>query len=307
MRRWLGLALRVLGTGAGLAYIATRVDFAAAKGALARIPVASFAAAIALVALNVVAGAVRWRVLMRAYGATSIPRLPRAVYLYFVAFFYNNYLPGAVAGDVGRGVVTRDAFATEGATGALAVVLVERALGLLALFALLAVGIVTAGSGIDTRALWLWTALGCGGSIVLVLGIAGARRLAPKLPGFLATRAAKLPAVVDRKAFAGAVGWSLATQALTALAGWVLLASLAPIGVGASLLLVPLAAATTFLPITVGGAGAREAVYITLGGRLFGLAEADALAASLGFWFAHLVVAAAGGLAQLVARRKPDA
>ena len=26
--------------------------------------------------------------------------MPRLVYLYFVAFFYNNYLPGAVAGDV---------------------------------------------------------------------------------------------------------------------------------------------------------------------------------------------------------------
>ncbi len=307
MRRWLGLALRVLGTAGGLAYIATRVNFQEAKGALGQIPVASFAAAIFLVALNVVAGAVRWRVLMRAYGATTIPRLPRAIYLYFVAFFYNNYLPGAVAGDVGRGVVTHDAFAAEGATGALAVVLVERALGLFALFALLAIGIATAGGGIDTRDLWLWTALGCGGSLVLVLGIAGARRLAPRLPGFLATRAAKLPVLVDRRAFGAAVLWSLATQALTALAGWELLAGLAPISVGASLLLVPLAAATTFLPITVGGAGAREAVYIALGGRLFGLSEPDALAASLGFWFAHLAVAAGGGLAQLVARRQPSA
>lgn len=307
MRRWLGLALRVLGTAAGLAYIATRVNFAEAKGALGRIPVGSFVAAIFLVALNVVAGAVRWRVLMRAYGATAIPKPPRAIYLYFVAFFYNNYLPGAVAGDVGRGVVTRDAFATEGATGALAVVLVERALGLFALFALLAIGIATAGGGIDTHDLWLWTALGCGGSLVLVLGIAGARRLAPKLPGFLALRAAKLPVLVDRRAFAAAVLWSLATQALTALAGWELLAGLAPIGIGASLLLVPLAAATTFLPITVGGAGAREAVYIALGGRLFGLSEPDALAASLGFWFAHLAVAACGGLAQLAARRQPKA
>ncbi len=307
MRRWLGLALRVLGTGAGLAYIATRVNLDDARTALARIPAASFALAIALVAANVVAGAVRWRVLMRAYGATAIPALPRAIYLYFVSFFYNNYLPGAVAGDVGRGVVARDAFATEGATGALAVVLVERALGLFALFALLAIGILTTGGAIDTRDLWLWTALGCAGSMVLVLGIAGARRLAPRLPAVLATRAAKLPVLQDRAAFAEAVGWSLATQALTAAAGWVLLAALAPIGPGASLLLVPLAAATTFLPITVGGAGAREAVYIALGGRLFGLAVPDALAASLGFWFAHLAVGALGGVAQLVARRQTRA
>ncbi len=307
MRRWIGLALRVLGTGAGLAYIATRVDLDDARGALARIPVASFALAIALIAANVVAGAVRWRVLMRAYGATAIPPLPRAIYLYFVSFFYNNYLPGAVAGDVGRGVVARDAFASEGATGALAVVLVERALGLFALFALLAVGILITGGAIDTRDLWLWTALGCAGSIALVIGIAGARRLAPRLPAILASRAAKLPALHDHTAFAEAAAWSLATQALTAAAGWVLLAALAPIGPGASLLLVPLAAATTFLPITVGGAGAREAVYIALGGRLFGLTVPDALAASLGFWFAHLAVGALGGVAQLVARRQTRA
>jgi hypothetical protein len=89
------------------------------------------------------------------------------------------------------------------------------------------------------------------------------------------------------------------------LAGWVLLDALAGLSVAASLLIVPLAAATTFLPITVGGAGAREAVYVALCGRLFGMPEADALAASLGLWFAHLAVGAAGGAMQLLARREP--
>ena len=35
----------------------------------------------------------------------SRPSLLRATRLYFISFFYNNYLPGAVAGDVVRGVV----------------------------------------------------------------------------------------------------------------------------------------------------------------------------------------------------------
>ncbi len=305
MKARLGLVLRLLGTAAGLAFIATKVDLGAAREALGRISIGAFALAGVLVALNVVAGAVRWRVLLCAYGSTAIPPLPRLVHLYFVGFFYNNYLPGAVAGDVGRGVVTRGAFPGEGATGALAVVLVERALGLFALFALLAAGLLTTGDEIDTRALWLWTALGVAGSCTLVAAIAGARRLAPHLPARLATYAARLPAIVDARAFALAAGYSLATQLLIALAGWVLLAALAPIGLGASLLVVPLAAATTFLPITVGGAGAREAVYVALCGRLFGMPVADALAASLGLWLAHLVVGAAGGLAQLAANRPP--
>jgi glycosyltransferase 2 family protein len=304
MPRWLGLALRLLGTAGGLAWIALTVDLGKAASAIARIPVAIFVLACALVAVNVVAGAVRWKVLLRAYGATRIPPLARLVYLYFVAFFYNNYLPGAVAGDVGRGVVTHEAFDEEGATGAIAVVFVERVQGLFALFALLALGLAVAGSGIDSTALWWWTILGCAGSCVLVAAVPVGRRLAPYLPRPLAKIAGRLPALRDRGAFVAALGLSVVTQALIALAGWQLLAALGPIDLGASLLVVPLAAATTFLPITVGGAGAREAVYVALCGRLFGMPEADALAASIGLWGAHLAVGAVGGLAQLVVPKR---
>ena len=302
MTRRLGLVLRFAGTAAGLGYIAWRVDLGKAKDALATVPIATFVAAIALVAANVVAGAFRWRVLLRAYGATAIPTTRRLVFLYFVAFFYNNYLPGAVAGDVGRGVVTRDALA-EGATGALSVVFVERALGLFGLFALLAVGLVGAGRSLDAGSgLWWWTIAGSAGSFVLVAAIPLARRLAPHLPRALARIADKLPRLVDARSFVIAIALSIATQLFVALAGWLLLAALAPIGLVASLLVVPVAAATTFLPITVGGAGAREAVYVALCAQLFGLPEAEALAASIGLWLAHLVVGAIGGLAQLVTR-----
>ncbi|HEY5938641.1 MAG TPA: lysylphosphatidylglycerol synthase domain-containing protein, partial [Kofleriaceae bacterium] len=240
MPRWLGIALRVLGTIAGFAWIAWQVDLDAATAALGRIPILTFVIAAVLVAANVVAGALRWRVLLRAYGATAVPGFGRLVYLYFVAFFYNNYLPGAVAGDVGRGVVTREAFTEEGATGALAVVLVERALGLFALFALLALGLVLADDAIDTRSLWWWTVAGVVGSCVLVAAIPLSRRLAPHLPGPLARVANRLPALRDGRAFVAAIGLSLVTQALIAVAGWIVLAALGPIDLGASLLVVPL-------------------------------------------------------------------
>ncbi|MCW5809141.1 MAG: flippase-like domain-containing protein [Deltaproteobacteria bacterium] len=307
MRRWIFVALRVLGTAAGIGWIATHVDLDQARSALARIPIATFVAAAALVAANVVAGAVRWKVLLRAYGAVRIPPLAHLVRLYFVAFFYNNYLPGAVAGDVARGVVTRDAFG-EGATGALAVVLVERALGLFALFALLGAGLVATRGELDSGTLWWWTLLGGAGACALVAGIPIARRIAPHLPGFVGRIAGKLPSLVDARAFGLAIALSVATQALIALAGWILLAAVAPagtapVGLGASLLVVPLAAATTFLPITVGGAGAREAVYVALCGSLFGMPEGDALAASLGLWLAHLAIGAAGGAVQVAGSR----
>jgi uncharacterized membrane protein YbhN (UPF0104 family) len=302
LKRYLGIAIRVLGTAAALAWIATHVDLAAARDALGRIPVAMFVVACALVAANVVAGAVRWRVLLVAYGAVRIPPFARLVRLYFVAFFYNNYLPGAVLGDVERGVVTRDAFGEQGATGALAVVFVERVLGLFGLFALLAIGLALAGGTLDTSGLWLWTGLFSALSLGAVAAVALARRFGHILPAPFDRYAAKLPVLRDARAFGVAIALSIATQTLIAGAGWVLLAAIAPVGFAASLLVVPLAAATAFLPVTVGGAGAREAVYVALCGRLFGMPAGDALAASLALWLAHLAVGALGGLAQLTSR-----
>jgi uncharacterized membrane protein YbhN (UPF0104 family) len=306
MKLRLGFVLRVLGTVGGLAFIATRVSLDQVGGAFGEIGLVAFSTAIILVAANVVAAAVRWRVLMSAYGATSIPPMRRLVYLYFVSFFYNNYLPGAVAGDVGRGVVTRDSFADEGASGSLAVVLVERALGLFGLFALLAVGILVVGDRIDTSALWLWTLLGSAGSIALVVAIAIARRISRFMPRIVRPHAEKLPVLRDYGSFGIAVALSIVTQILIAAAGWVLLAALGPIDFASSLLVVPLAAATAFLPITVGGAGAREAVYIALCGSLFGMPEHDAVVASLSLWFAHLIVGLGGGLAQLAVRKPAE-
>jgi hypothetical protein len=74
---------------------------------------------------------------------------------------------------------------------------------------------------------------------------------------------------------------------------------------GQALLIIPLAAATTFIPMTVGGAGAREFVYVALGRILLHLNPEDALAASLALWLAHLAVGGIGGLIQLVRRRQP--
>ncbi|HSN25583.1 MAG TPA: lysylphosphatidylglycerol synthase transmembrane domain-containing protein, partial [Kofleriaceae bacterium] len=292
------------GTAAAIAYIATRIDPDQVLAAAHRISPGALAAAIALVALNVVAGAERWRQLLTAYGAATRPGLPRATRLYFISFFYNNYLPGAVAGDVVRGVVTKYVFAERGATAGLAVVLVERALGLFGVFLLLAIGVAAAGGSLETGSLWLWSGIGIAGSLALVLALPFSRKLAPVLPRPLREVAERVPALSSVTSFVLAAVYSVATQMLVALAGWILLRAVDPaVGLGASLLIVPLAAATTFLPITVGGAGAREAVYVTLGASLFHMARADALAASLALWLAHLVCGAVGGVLQIMRRK----
>ncbi|HEY5923998.1 MAG TPA: lysylphosphatidylglycerol synthase transmembrane domain-containing protein [Kofleriaceae bacterium] len=300
-----GWLVRWLGTAVGIAYVATLIKVDDVKLAFGKISVGAWLTAIGLVGINVVIGAMRWRALLTAYGALTRPDLWRATQLYFISFFYNNYLPGAVAGDVVRGVVTRDVFGERGATAGLAVVLVERALGLFGVFLLLAIGLVTAGDSLDTGSLWLWSTLGIAGSFALVLALPSARRLGRFLPGKLRTIAERVPALSSVGGFVSAALLSVMTQVCIALAGYVLLHAIEPrVDLGASLLIVPLAAATTFLPITVGGAGAREAVYVTLGASLFQMAQADALAASLGLWIAHLINGAIGGVIQLTSRAR---
>jgi len=300
-----GWLLRWLGTAAGIAYIATLIKPDDVKAAFAEISLGAWALATALVALNVVIGAARWRALLAAYGALTRPDLWRATQLYYISFFYNNYLPGAVAGDVVRGVITRDVFGERGATAGLAVVLVERALGLFGVFLLLAIGLVAAGGSLDTGSLWVGSALGIAGSFAIVLALPFARRLARFLPGKLRAIAERVPALSSTAPFIGAAVQSVLTQVCIAMAGYVLLHAIEPrVDLGSSLLIVPLAAATTFLPITVGGAGAREAVYITLGASLFQMTQSDALAASLALWIAHLINGAIGGIVQLTSRSR---
>lgn len=300
-----GWLLRWLGTAAGIGYIATLIDVDDVRTAFGRISIGAWLAAIGLVGLNVVIGAARWRAVLAAYAALTRPDLWRATQLYFISFFYNNYLPGAVAGDVVRGVVTRDVFGERGATAGLAVVLVERALGLFGVFLLLALGLFAAGESLDTGSLWVWSALGIAGSFALVLALPFARRLARLVPSKLRGILERVPELESRSQFVLAAVQSVLTQVCIAVAGFVLLREVEPsVDFGAALLIVPLAAATTFLPITVGGAGAREAVYVTLGASLFHMARADALAASLALWLAHLINGAIGGVVQLIFRSR---
>jgi glycosyltransferase 2 family protein len=294
------------GTALGVAYVLHVVDLSSLKHAFGHASAGTLSMALLVVAFGQIVGAARWRTLMTAYGAKSLPSLREAIRLYFIAVFYNTYLPGAVAGDVMRAVVTRKSFGDRGTTEAIAVVLVERALGLLGVVVLVAVGLALVGSAlVDTRSLWIWSSLGGAGAIGAVLMLPLGRRLSRFLPGRLADIARRLPTVSRPADFFFATLLSLFTQLMTAIAGWLFLRDFHPLTTFAdALFIVPLAAATTFLPITVGGTGAREAVFITLCGELLGMSSNDALATSLLVWLTSLIVGAVGGVLQLVGDKR---
>jgi len=296
-RRW-GWLVRWGGTAIGLLYVSTLIHVANVKAAFANVSLGAMVAAVALIAASLGIGAVRWRSALRAYGARSRPSLATAVRLYFVAGFYNTYLPGAVTGDVVRAVVAHDCFGEHGTTGALAVVFVERALGLFALFALVITGVGLSRDALGIQgSLRLWSVVGGAAALAALVMLPLGRRLARFLPGPLARIARQLPLVVRPLDFAAATLLSLATQLAAMVAGWLILRDLHPgVTFADALLIIPVASATAFLPFTVGGTGARENAFVVLGEKILGMSSDDAVAASLLLWLSALIVGAAGGV-----------
>lgn len=244
------------------------------------------------------AGTLRWSMLMRAYGARQVPGVGQLFRLQLVGLFY-NMMPGAVGGDVLRGIVSRHAFGPEGMGAGLTVVLVERIFGLIGLM-LLVVSVLSV-HPINGLALSPWVFVGgVLGSVLCLAGIALGRRLAPLLPELLARKAAALPELSRPGMFVAALAMSLLNQAWVGVMGHIAIGPLASqVSWLDSLVLSPLAFAAIFFPLTVAGAGTRDAAMVALYG-LLGVSKEIALLASLEILLSYVLVAVLGGVFSLL-------
>jgi uncharacterized membrane protein YbhN (UPF0104 family) len=298
-RRYALLGLKIAVTVGAVAFLLIRQPVADLTAALSAIsPIAMFAA-IAIMLIAIVVGTLRWRVLLAAYGASAPPPFGQLLKVYFVGQFYNIYVPGAVGGDVLRGVITRRAFAHGGTTGAVAVVLIERALGAAGVLALSAMA--TAVFAVKRfTALLPVCALGAVAVVAGVIALAQGPRLARFAPGPLKKLLAALPPLARVGPFVGAFLLSLGTQSLVALCGHVLVHELAPdLPLGASFVAMPLAGAVGYFPLTIAGIGPRDVALKALYMQL-GVSESAAIATAFAYLFATLASALVGGILQLV-------
>lgn len=289
-------ALRVTLTLGAFAFLVATIDSAAVGRALARVAPAHALLALAITSTGLLLATLRWRVLLLAYGAPQRPAYERLLRLYLVGLFYNTFLPGAVGGDVVRGWATREAFG--GAAGSLAVVLVERLFGVAALLtvaaaASLAHPLAVFGGGLPLGVAGLLGALGALG--VVSIG----RRLGGRLPGPPGRFLASIPVLRAPGAAVAALALSVVGQLLGVLLSHTMLSAVgARVALAHSLVVVPLAMAAGFFPLTVAGMGAREAAFVALY-RSAGVPAADALAASLLVFASQLALAGVGGLVSL--------
>lgn len=268
-------------------------DYDKLGAAFARLPMWAVGGALAVGGLNMVVAGVRWRRLMRGFGAEPLPPLRTLVRLFLVGLFYNTFVPGAVGGDVVRGVVSRDHFDTP--TASFVVVACERLIGLSALGVLFLAGLLMGPDLIDVREAlpWLLGLLGLGLAILAVA----------RFSGRLARWWSLVPEVKRPGDLVAAFLISLGGHGLNVLIYLLLAAGLAlPVGILDLAVIVPLALVASALPISIASLGPREVAVVALLAPL-GVAKPEALALSLGYWGVLVSLAAAGGLVQLAVTR----
>jgi uncharacterized membrane protein YbhN (UPF0104 family) len=296
-RKLVWLLVRLGVAGAGLAWTLNGVAFAELSKAAQKVTLPAFALATALFMFIFLVGAVRWRLLMSAYGARRLPSLALLYRVNHIGLFYNTFIPGNIGGDVLRGYVTRRAFS--GQTGSYVVVGVERFFGLAGLMVLGAAVIsVHPIGGISNLP---WAAVG---AVLLAVGVAVApmvlSRFGRFFPGRLQQLVASLPAVHVPWLLAIVLLLSCGTQTVVALIGHTLVHSIAPcVALGDSLVLVPIAMIAVYFPFTIAGLGVREAAFVVLFTEI-GVTRPDATAGSLAFLAVQLLVALLGGLCHVL-------
>jgi uncharacterized protein (TIRG00374 family) len=248
------------------------------------------ALAMALYAAILAISTWRWRVLLEAQGYT-IP-LAHLSGSYLVATFFNNFLPSNIGGDVVR---VRDSSRLTGSTTtSLAVVAIDRILGLGALYVLALVAFLTGGPMVrelaGARSVLLALGLVFGGLAYVFFRPGIARRVVS------ASGLARFPWAVKRfetvqsavhvyrtrvqavwLAFLG----SVALQAIVVYYYFTVARALRiPLPLSACFLMVPLCTLVQTVPISFNGWGIRESVFILYFHQV-GLGKDSALAFSL--------------------------
>lgn len=231
------------------------------------------AACVALLLMQTVLMALRWRLLARALGLGF--SIPWAVREYLVAQLVNTTLPGGVLGDGARAV--RSQAAESGLKRAAQAVVLERAMGQIGLLAVFVAGLVwalLAPSGLELAPRFVRTAAVTGLALAIVAGLCvlllRGGRIAALLALCLKDRgtilrhvalsvAAALLNVAGFAAAARAVGLALPAQAVLVLVPLILFAMVIPLTIagwgwreGAAAALLPLAGATPGAGVAAG-------------------------------------------------------
>lgn len=304
----LGTATRVVVSIVLLALIATRIDLTALRDAFGTLRWGWVIAAALVVYACVLISAVKWGVLLRSRGRRLL--LGRLIRHYTVGFFFNNFLPTSVGGDVVRAwEAGRD---LDDIPEAAASVVAERLIASVGLALTAALGLPFVHGGPQAYVAVV---------IVFVVGIGLAGLfLVPSLSERIVRSAMG-------SRFEGVAGWvgratrstgemlrargsaaivlalSVGFQVLVAAVNWCLFRALgASVSLAECVVYTSVVSAVTMVPVSISGHGVREAGYVYFFG-LAGVPDAVAVTASLMFFATVAVCTSPGALFFAAGRR----
>jgi uncharacterized protein (TIRG00374 family) len=312
-RTWLQLLGRLAVSGALLGYLLLKLDVQEVIAHLAALTPGLVVLAWGYYAACQLLSSYRWQILLAARGI-HVPLL-RLFSFYMIGMFLNNFMPGAVGGDVVKIYCLRRE--THQGKYAVISVFLERFTGLLGLSALSMATLAIAFHQVQSPR--ILAAVG-GTALFLVIVvlliwwpplahaiIRGMGRFFPrKLGEKLGQGYAALHSYRDhRKALLAAFLLSVVVQALYALYYALISQGLGiPISAIYFMLFLPLVTVVIMVPITIGGLGIREALMVALFAEV-GVAGADVIAVSLTAYFLNTLLSLSGSILLLLQRPGP--
>ena len=290
-----------------LLILLNRVGFQDVLDTMANINAAWYLLAFAIFLLNIVIRSYRWTILL--HSLNDRPPYRRLLYLYFVGFFANNFIPSGFGGDVVKVVSLRQRYGR--GTEALSSVIMDRLTGLLGT-SLIALTALTWNTLNGTTAielpLGLWLAIfaisfGIPAGFLVIRSTDLVGTITERFPSTrrlpLYDRFARLVDTVHRYPYPTLLRALLISVPFTI--NLVLIQYFVSRALGVDVppilfpLFVPLIALINLLPIAFNGLGVREGVYLFLFVPA-GVAPEEAVAMSLAYYFLRFGAGVIGGL-----------
>jgi glycosyltransferase 2 family protein len=307
VKKTIALIAKLTVTLALLYFAVSRVNLRFVAERMQQLNAAWFSAAIAVLALQAVIAALRWRFILARCGV-PIATL-QAVRYTFISLFFSQVLPSTIGGDAARvWLVARDG---AGWSMAIYAVVIDRIAGVLILALIVIVGLPESFVVFrDPLARLGLLTLGLASALAPVLFIAIGARQWKVLHRTSILRHVNTAANLAYRLFASprsafwVVTLSFLVQCLTIISAWLAAKSLAaPFDLVHAILFIPPVLLIMTAPVSIAGWGVRESAMV-MAFAYSGLPQADGLLVSALFGFATFAVGILGGLVWMLGGRR---
>lgn len=307
MKKYLVLALKVALSAGLIWYIFRRIDFSSAWATLVSIPLGAVTAALAILLVQLVLGALRLRELLRQLGRDC--GLPASLDIAWIGAFFSQTLISFVGGDAMRiwrmvRFKTPVAIATQS-------VLLDRLAGFGGIVVVLLATIPFLVPLLESLEMKVGLLLIAGGVLGFIFSVFVLRRLPERFTRYrivaaLTTFVARgLYIARSGRGAAHVVGLSVLVQLANVLVLYILARGLSiNLGLGMFMIFMPTVLFLSMLPISIAGWGVREGAMV---GALavVGVPTHQSLALSICFGLALVFISLPGGLMWFLSRHRP--